>query len=489
MCYPKPGPRCSAHAGKTLAVASARAEEAERVWEHALAENKDVRRLPLPEQERRQQAVRDARKMVDETRLAHSVALREFETTPEGLTSLKEAATRLETATDVDSVHARETILQRVQEAQDTRDQQMVDYKLAQEYKHHLDHPTPEEAAAVYAADLAAENAAQTLADSETAWRDAAAALQARRAESHLYLTQEQNGHMALDAAKQETQQAAAAVMVEAQRLYVEAGVAPRMAALYANDMAETAAVPRQSQQGYQQRPVSGSDGLPKRPLVVKVKRAGADRDKTLDAKTASETDVAFQAANQRLVETLAHARTVAASGRNSRVSVAPAQTEIQGLQQSESRARFAMQDARQAFEVEQTNVYDLRARIGSGIGVASTETVTMAQASGYAMRNPDGSTNTYVYRDPSPGFDYGRYLQATGVRPVSRGFGPSNEFVLANGTTASFHERHYRSTRGAVTDAVGDRVIVVTAPLDGATFLAAEGGSGGFTSFVDSTD
>lgn len=131
----------------------------------------------------------------------------------------------------------------------------------------------------------------------------------------------------------------------------------------------------------------------------------------------------------------------------------------------------------------------NLRARVGSGLGPEPISVVAMQRVGDEIVRNPDGTTNAYVYNEPSDGFPHGRYIPAVGVTEV-HGMGPANALVLENGHKAWVHGHYARTTRGAGETQSGYRKVVIVPGQPGATPLRNEGvATAGFYTFVDSSD
>jgi hypothetical protein len=237
--------------------------------------------------------------------------------------------------------------------------------------------------------------------------------------------------------------------------------------------------------------PAAGSrDGGPiTKPLKVKVKRNGADRDATLAAAEASQTDPRFVAANRQLGVRLDAARQARQNASEvSREDVEPVATEYLAASGKALRAQYEVEDAITARDKAQADAHLLRARIGAGMGTDGGESLPLSRVRDEVVRNPDGTTNAFVYREPSPGFPHGRMAAVVDVSTV-RGWSAANALVLEDGTTISASEHYYRGRSGAQVDRRNERIHLMPAQ-DGATPLRAENhAEAGFTSFVDSTD
>lgn len=481
MCQPKPGPRCSAHARGALA--RARAEKAAAELDRDNAQHAYRNSSDLPAGDR--QALRDAAVAADERywakQRAYTAALRDFETTPEGMEALRQAATEFDTAGDA---AAGREVRSRLAEAEATRHEQVTLLALSRAHAERLAHATAAEQARLDAADAkVAELEAAVATLEKQRLRTAEEVDRARRDLDEIERAR-QGLVRARAAAEEEARAAAAAAGVEAKRLYVEAGVSERFAGFYANDMVE-AACPRS--RGYS---TDAGDTTPTRTLSVKVKRTGPDRDKTLAAKTAAETDPDFAAANQRLAATLARVSEAReAANAAYAASTAPAQERLQAASRAATSARYAHEDTQNDLTSAKAKAADLRARIGSGLGTMDTRTERMDRVRDDIVRNPDGTTNAYLYQPPAEGFPHGAYLRATGVIEV-HGMAPANALVLETGRKAWLHGHYARTTRGAGESQSGYTHVVLTPAQPGSTPLHAEGVPGaGYYTFIDSSD
>lgn len=489
MCQPKPGPRCSGHARSALEAKRVAKEQAETARDEAQAAFRACDSTNPVEREELRRAAVEADKAYWDATSAHTAALREYETTPEGMVALEQAIATFEVEGDE---AAAATVRRRLEEAQATRAEQVADLAMSRRHRERLANPTTEELAALDQSDAEVSErsaAVESLTAQHAALDEQWRATAARAAEVDRV---EDEAQRAWKMAAEESHLAAEEVRVHAERLYVEAGVAPRFAMFYSNDMVEAAqrhpgAPYRRSANVYA---ASDPFAAVQQPMKVKVKRDGPDRDKTLAAKVAAESDEAFQAANARLVERInevAAAKTAAdAARRNAETSI---REERQTVAQARSVARYALEDAVTDRDRAVARREDLRARIGSGLGAEPTTTIDMQRVRDEIVRNPDGTTNAYVYNAPSEGFPHGRYIPATGVTTV-QGMGSANALVLENGRRAWLHGHYSRTTRGAGETQSGYQKVVVVAPQEGAHPLREENlASAGFYTFVDSSD
>lgn len=481
MCQPKPGPRCSAHARTNLEARRAAKEAAETTRAEAQA----AFRACDPADATTREALRDAAVAADKTywdaTRAHTEALREYETTPEGLEALEQAAARFD---EEGNKSAADEVRRRHETARATREMQVADLAMSRRMAARLANPTPDELAALDQTDAEVADLNRAVQEKTIAYEEAQAALNVIEEERRAADRADAAVQRAVTEAMEDAVAARRAATLEAQRLYEAAGVSPTYSTLYAKDMADTASRP--NLRWYERY----TDYGPQRAMKVKVKRDGPDREKTLAAKAAAETDEAFQAANARLVEAaqrLQAAKDAAAQTRQ--VETGPVRERRQRAQSAAATARYEMEDTINDRNKAVTRSQELRARIGSGLGVASPSTVDMQRLRDEVVRNPDGTTNAYVYNEPSDGFPHGRYIPAIGVTTV-HGMAPANALVLENGQKAWLHGHYARTLRGAGESQSGYRTLVLTAPQEGATPLRREGvENAGFYTFIDSSD
>lgn len=472
MCQPKPGPRCSNHGRSSLDAAHTQVQRAEA--DHARA-HAEMTRQPIgsPERAAHIEIVAAAQTAAATAQAAYTEASLAYDSTPAGMLHLRaqiaEAtdegrdATRLQTRLDVGTA---------------TRKRQVADLAAVQRYKFRITTPNPAERAAldqVHARVREAEEDCRTAQSAQdlhlAAVRDATARVRTAQAAQE---DSEQSYGVAIENAKV----ARTAMVVEATRLYVEAGIAPRFAGFYATDMAEAAS-----------RGTGTEDLGPRRGAVIKIKPSGPDRDKTLAAAQAAETDAAFQSANADMVD--AAGAVAAANTRCAEAAKAAdaAYEVMQATARSNAQRRYAVEDTTAHLNKVRDRQADALARIGSGIGLAPTTVLNMDRAGDEIVRNPDGTINAYVYQPPSDHFVHGRYVRAVDLTTAAGRGGSSNALLLENGDTAYLARHYARGTRRAREHVDGFTQVVLTPADEGATPLRAEGmASVGFSTYVDTT-
>lgn len=489
MCQPKPGPRCSAHARTALHAKRVAKEEAEATRDRARAA---VLACP-PEDRTTREALRAASVAADkaywESNLAYTAALRDYETTPEGSNALEQAAIRFD---EEGNSAAAEGVRQRLADAKETRQAQVADLAMARRHKTRLADPSPEELAALDQADAEVFAKERELADASAAYQQAQDAWRNLGVEAAAADQIEAATLQTLRETQDIAKQARAATQAEARRIYMESGVSERFAGYYAADMAAAASRPSSRTRYGSDRHLDTSteDEGPLRAMTIKVKRDGTDRAATLAAKAAAETDPRFEAANAAMSEAMEHV--TAAKERLAEIRAHAAATVREPRQRAlsaSSTARYAMEDATSERDRAVRRREDLRARIGSGLGIAPVTSMDMNRVGDEVVRNPDGTTNAYVYDGPSDGFPHGRYIPAVDVTTV-HGMSAANALVLENGRKAWLHGHYARSTRGAGETRSGYQQVVLVAPKPGARPLREENmATAGFYTFVDSTD
>lgn len=491
MCQPKPGPRCSNHARSALDARRAAKDVAESIRNQTAEAfrscdptNRETRRIL-------QGAAVEADKAYWEAKHAHTEALRTYETTPEGIALLEQAAQRLEA--EGDETGAADAT-RRIVAARETRATQVADLAMSRRHKNRLNNPTVEELAALDQADADVQEHEQERAARaseyerlQDEWRALGAeAAAADELEAEALRTHRTTVEHAV-AARDE-------VAAHAKRLYMDAGVSERFAGYYAKDMADQASrVSGRSafaSGNYSGRTTDATDQGPVRAMVMKVKRDGPDRDKTMAAKAAAETDPGFQVANAALVSEIEHAQAARLRLDEIRTQAgATIRDRRQEALRASATARYALEEAERDHAQAEARRADLRARIGSGLGTAPVSSLPMQRVGDEIVRNPDGSTNAYIYNAPSDGFPHGRYIPAVDVAAV-QGMGTANALVLENGTKAWLHGHYSRTVRGAGETQSGYQHVVITAPQEGARPLREEcAPTAGFYTFVDSSD
>lgn len=417
---------------------------------------------------------------------AYDVALREYETTPEGQEALRQAIARLDEQSPSGAADAR----RRLDEALAARATQVADLAMARRYADRLAATGPAESAALDAADMRVAQLSVQVADLE---RDFATLRASERACVGEVLRAQQYAAIAAQEYDEESKRAHDAVTVaatEAERLYVEAGVTPRMAQFYAADTARTAGPPVVARMAWGKTTIETPTPVPTRVPEIKVKADGPDRDKTLAARAAAQADPGWQAATARVQVTVTRAATAKARVGELRGEDARRERRLSEIQHQRSQVGYRVEDATRDLVQAREDATDLRARIGSGLGTQVPVPVPLERAGSQVMRNPDGTTNAYIRQPPGPGFPHGRYVAAVDVTTV-QGSGPVNALVLENGTKA-WSSQHYarRGDRRARTESRGAQVVMLVEPAPGATPLAGENMStAGFSTFVDTTD
>lgn len=489
MCQPKPGPRCSGHARTALEARRTVKDATEAARDTAQAAFRACDPADRETREHLRAAAVTADKTYWEATNAHTIALREYETTPEGMAALEQAAATFD---EEGNQSAADEVRRRLDEARATRAQQVADLAMSRRHAARLTNPTVEELAALDQADAEVADKERELAVRSDAYRDAheqwqtlsVAAREADRIDADANRAYTDTFNAAVEARS--------AAEAEARRLYVEAGVSDKFAAYYAADMAAAASrTETRPRFGYDR--YSGGrveDQGPQRPMSVKVKRDGADRDKTLAAKAAAETDEAFMAANARLATAAADLKSAKDALTDvRRTETGPIRERVQQALSAAGVAKYAMEDAATDRDTARARRADLRARIGSGLGPAPISAVAMQRVGDEIVRNPDGTTNAYVYNGPSDGFPDGRYIPAVGVTEV-HGMAPANALVLENGAKAWLHGHYARTTRGAGETQSGYQKVVIVPAQPGATPLRGEAvATAGYYTFIDSSD
>lgn len=467
MCHPKPGPRCSAHARARLDRASDDVREATAAHDQARAVLESATDANRAEAQAAYIAARDA---VETAKAAKTAALQEFETTPDGQRHLMEAAAR------ENDQAVRAAIQRRLDEAQQTRAAQLDDLRAATEAHERLMTCSGDDAAAL-AADEARVRAAQDQLDAATADHQAAEAAW-RPINEELLTTDRQVRELQIaehDAAEK-TREAAKVVAERARQLYIESGVQPRFAGFYANDMVNPS---------YRASELSGTPRVPTGRLRMKVKRNGDDAARTNAAALLANNDEQFIAANDRLAEAAkAHAAAQKRTQEFYRSGLGPRAQDESDARRRMFDAKHRMEDASKAVATARAAQIQRRARIGSGVPAAA-EKFSMRDLTDQIVRQPDGSTNAWIYQLPSDGLPDGRFVPVTGVD----GDGLANNLVLSNGKTVSAGAHYYRSVDGARTDS-RNPVVLVAPPAAESVPLRSEGlATAGFFSYIDSTD
>lgn len=481
MCQPKPGPRCSNHATshRDTAHTVLQRAEADHASAHALMARQPV---GSPERAAHIEIVTAAQAAVATAQAAYTEAWQAFDATPAGMLHLR---AQIAEATEAGHDALANRLQSRLEVGAATRKRQVADLAAVQRYHFRVTTPNPAERAALDQVHARVREAEEDCRTAYTAQDLHAAAMRDATTIVRTAQAAHEDSSRTVAAAVEAAQTAREQVVAEATRLYVEAGISPRFAGFYAADMAEAASRPV----GRGRQDLIGREDLgPLRPTVVKVKANGPDRDKTLAAAQAAETDEGYRAANAAMVDAITSVTAAQAHHRDTAAAADAAYEQMQATARSNAQRRYAVEDTTAHLSKVRDRQDDALARIGSGIGLAPTTILNMDTAGDEIVRNPDGSINAYVYQPPSDHFVHGRYVRAVGL--TSAGTGESaNALVLENGDTAYLARRYARTSRGARTHVDGFTQVVLTPAEEGATPLRHEGmASVGYSTYVDST-
>lgn len=477
MCQEKPGPRCAGHTAVAVATARTREVEAQDALDRAQAAANADTTTPRNASTPALNALATARRDLAAAQAAHQEAVAEHETTPTGQEELRARIQELRNAGDRDAAEQVQALLTTRQEQ---RAQQVKDLNAAREQRARLAAATPDEVAAMDQADAAVRDAAELVSANESAVRAATERTATLRPEYDSSQRQYSEALSAVRPAEEAAEKAANTAAREARRIYLAAGVNERMVAFYIQDMVDGAR---------DKHPTSTlSSGPIGKALRMKVKRTGADRDATVAAAEAAKTDLMFKTSNSYLSGMVAKRREAEQVAREIRRNdVEPIAAQWTQATRDAMNAKYALEDARNAHSKTVTEANILKARVGAGMG-PSGASVPLSRARDEIVRNPDGTTNAYLYRAPSPGFPHGRMTAAVDVS-TSHGWSPANALVLEDGTTVTASEHHFRNTRGAQT-ARSDAQVYLAPAQEGATPLRSENhATAGFATFIDSTD
>lgn len=486
MCQPKPGPRCTAHARAALTAARTARTAATERFEAAKAAIAEARRRPVgyhanqadPDRAAEYRAAMDAKFAAER---AYDHALRDYETTPAGQKALATAIERL--AADGDLAGS-EAARARLEEAAATRARQVADLAASRVQAERLANMSEDERAAVAELDAAVSRAADA---HDLAKNDLTTFVRAEMEHEDAARAVDDAQVAAFRAERDAQDQVVAAQEIarrEARRLYQEAGVSDRYAGYYADDTLLSAMGVNPHSMN-----VNGTETA-RRSLTLKAKRTGPDAATTAAAKAAAATDAGFVAANSALAEKVAAHR--AATEARQRLQTNP-DTEAVMQRRAQLRRYIAAADdavgQAQAAHTQAVGVAQrARARIAAGAGITATP-VDLTRATDEFVRQPDGSTNAYVYRQPSAGFPNGRYARVTGVTTV-QGMGAANALVLDDGSTVHASESYSRGRNGATLTRSAPVEVIVTPAAPGAHPLRSEAvGGAGFSTYVDTTD
>jgi chromosome segregation ATPase len=408
-------------------------------------------------------------------------ALRELEATPAGMQALEEAIAIV----GEDSPEGQE-MTQRLDDARALRSFQNGELRASRAYQERLAYLSAGERAALDQSEAAVDAARQRLADAETSlWAALTRSQEFTSADRAASQTQQQ-AEAALAAATAAAEETRDRVRAQLVGLYTAAGVSERMAEFYATDTLVAATRPTGAPWRRNEEP----ELLMRRTPVLKTKPSGPDAERTLMARVASETNSEYALA----LSQWHHAGERVSAARE---QVQEASARITGPTEERRAARNALrvaqvehQEATAGVTKAEDGHRDLHARIGSGLSTLPVSEVRMEHAGDQFMRNPDGTTNTYVYQPPSDGFEHGRYVRVGGVTSA-HGMGEVNALVLDTGEKAVLSGHYGRSGGGFARETRGGVAVAYTVPAqDGAVPLRAENRADrGFYAFVDSTD
>jgi len=222
----------------------------------------------------------------------------------------------------------------------------------------------------------------------------------------------------------------------------------------------------------------------------VKVKRTGPDAEAMAAARDAAAGDADLTAAHDRLVAAQAALLEATAARAEADATFSRTSTAQHAARVRFNEAEAAVGAAEQVLSEARDRRRRARAAVAAGAGVYGRETPIEANPDNL-RRNPDGSTNVWVYQPPSPGFEDGCYLAVIGVGTTHEGGAASNTLILEDGQQVSVLTHRRRTVRGAETVRTGPDTVLVAPPWDhGSMPLRAEGIAGaGFASYLDTSD
>lgn len=482
MCQRRPGPRCSNHAQTRLDEARAAKEQAQFGFEAFEA-------APAP---RRGSVPPDAYALWRETRLGLQVAatqtekdyrtaLREFEATPAGMKALEDAVAVVGADTDEGRAMA-----ERLEDARALRSFQLGELRASRAYEKRLAYMSVGERAAVEQAEAGVAAAEQRVEDAETSLWSALARSQESTADLRAAQDREGAALRTLSEATIVAENARETARTEMMRLYVEAGVSERMAGFYATDTLVAATIHR----GAPWQPNRDPELLLRYTPTLKVKPSGPDAERTDRARIAAETDPAYAAALSQWEQAGNSVRAARQNADEARATITRPDQERREIRNALRIAQVEHQEATLGLTRAQDAHRDVQARIGSGLSTQPVTEVRMDSAGDQFKRNPDGTTNTYVYTPPADGFPHGRYVRVAGVTSA-RGMNEVNALVLDTGATAALHGHYGRHGTGYARETQGGTKVAYIVPAhDEAVPLRTENRADrGFYAFVDSTD
>lgn len=265
-----------------------------------------------------------------------------------------------------------------------------------------------------------------------------------------------------------------------AERLYADAGVPGRYAAFYAGDVVANALRGREAnpaaRSGWWRRPVE----MPR--MLTKVRYAA----RTSAAVEAAKSDERYLAACREVRAVLDQV--------DSLLSTPVPRDEAAHRQRIDRlRARYhAYREAEQAeaaVVAAREGVVEAHARRDAGVPASGVRTGLRndrLRGAPVISRNPDGSTNAWVWAEPDRDHPDGRYLPVIGVR-VSAGTTRGNALVTADGRSFAHIEHWFRGPGDGFNQSP---TVVIAPPAAGATPLDAEGLPGrGYHAVIDTTD
>lgn len=427
-----------------------------------------------------------------ETRLALQVAvtaaekeyreaLRDFEATPAGMKALEDAIERVGADTDEG-----QQMVASLEAARALRSFQMGELRASRAYEQRLAYPSVGEQAAIDQSEAGVAAAVQRVADAEAALVAATARSQEVTAADREARVADEQAERVLVAASAAAEEARGYAREQMVRLYMNAGVSERMAGYYADDTLVDATRPT----GAPWRRGETPDLLMRRDPVLKVKASGPDAERTLMARIGSENDSEYALALSQWRHAGERVRAAQADGRTAAARVTAPSEERREVRNALRVAQVEYQEATAGVEKAQEVRRHVLARIGSGLSTLPVTEVRLDHAGDQFMRNPDGTTNTYVHFPPSEGFEHGRYVRAGGVTSA-QGMGEVNALVLDTGETAVLRGHYGRHGAGYARETQGGTAVAYTVPAqEGAVPLRSENRADrGFYAFVDSTD
>ena len=482
VCQQRPGPRCSNHARTRLNEARDTKVSAECALEAFEADPAPRPGMVPPDEYAQWRETRLAlRVAATNADKDYSTALREMEATPAGMKALEEAIAIV--GVDSDEGQAMTASLDA---ARALRSFQLGELRASRAYEQRLAHPSAGEQAVLDQSQARVSAAEHRLSDAETvlvAATHRSQQLHAVDSENRLNQNRAEDALAAVSAVAETARDEAEAEMV---RLYEAEGVNARFAHFYARDTLVAATRPT----GAPWRRNEDPELVLRRTPVLKTKASGADADATLRAKNEAETDSAYAVALSRWGNA---SRGVHAA----REEAHEASARITHPNEERREVRNALRNAQAEFHQATAGVVaasdahrDVLARHGSGLSTRPVTEVSLAHAGDEFKRNPDGTTNAYVYMSPTDGFEHGRYVRVSGVTST-HGMAEVNALVMDTGEKAVLSGHYGRLGGGSARETrVGHSVAYIVPAHEGAVPLRSENRADrGFYAFVDSTD